>query len=216
MVLPPEVRRARSGPGLWPGPCRQARWVGRGLQGQRRAAGASRAAGCEAPLRLEEPTRTMRGVPTPMLWPFIKRLPHSAHDDRPGQLAERMTHGTLRRGALRPGAGHRRGGQRLATGALPRKRERARLPATCGESPPRPSPPHRVTLPLVHALRARPAHPRELRPEPVGVARRRCALEAVRKVVTDPSAVQLSAVQDGRSGSAWRPSIRTSDGHGEM
>ena len=30
---------AHSGPGLRPGPCRQARWVGRGLQGQRRAAG---------------------------------------------------------------------------------------------------------------------------------------------------------------------------------
>jgi hypothetical protein len=25
-----EIRRARSGPGLWPGPRRQARWVGRG------------------------------------------------------------------------------------------------------------------------------------------------------------------------------------------
>jgi hypothetical protein len=58
-----EVRRARFGPGLWPGPRRQARWVGRGLRGQRRAAGASRGAGCEAPLRLEEPTQTMRGVP---------------------------------------------------------------------------------------------------------------------------------------------------------
>ena len=40
------------GPGLWPGPRRQARWAGRGLQGQRRAEDASRAAGCEAPLRL--------------------------------------------------------------------------------------------------------------------------------------------------------------------
>jgi len=34
-----------------------------GLQGQRRAAGASRAAGCKAPLRPEGPTRTMGGVP---------------------------------------------------------------------------------------------------------------------------------------------------------
>ena len=33
------------------------------LQGQRHAEGASRVAGCEAPLRLEGPTRTMRGVP---------------------------------------------------------------------------------------------------------------------------------------------------------
>jgi hypothetical protein len=29
-----EVRRASSGPGLWPGPRRQARWGGRGLRGQ--------------------------------------------------------------------------------------------------------------------------------------------------------------------------------------
>ena len=58
-----EVRRARFGPGLRPGPRRQARWAGRGLRGQRRAAGASRAAGCEAPLRLEGPARTMCGEP---------------------------------------------------------------------------------------------------------------------------------------------------------
>src|SRR5437763_13229578 len=57
-----EVRRAPTGPGLWPSPRRQARWVGRGLRGQRRAGGASRAAGCEAPLRLEGPTRIMHGV----------------------------------------------------------------------------------------------------------------------------------------------------------
>ncbi len=29
-----EVCRAPFGPGLWPGPCRQARWAGRGLPGQ--------------------------------------------------------------------------------------------------------------------------------------------------------------------------------------
>jgi hypothetical protein len=29
-----QVRRARSGPGLWPGPCRQACWVGRGSGAQ--------------------------------------------------------------------------------------------------------------------------------------------------------------------------------------
>jgi hypothetical protein len=89
----------------------------------------------------------------PELRPFIRRLAHSARDDLLGQLAERMTHGALRWGVLRPGAGHRRGGQRHATGALPRKRERARLPATCGENP-TPFAARRVTLPLVHALRA--------------------------------------------------------------
>jgi hypothetical protein len=50
------------GPGLWPGPRRQARGAGRGsrvkglrLRSKRRAEG--------APLRLEGPARTMRGVP---------------------------------------------------------------------------------------------------------------------------------------------------------
>ncbi len=62
-----EVRRARFGPGLWPGPRRQARWVGRGL---RRSRAGPEDRFCEAvrndlrvPLTLEGPTRTMRGVP---------------------------------------------------------------------------------------------------------------------------------------------------------
>ena len=40
-----QVHRASIGPGLWPGPRREARWAGRGLRGQRRAEGASRASG---------------------------------------------------------------------------------------------------------------------------------------------------------------------------
>ena len=54
-------------PGLWPGPRRQARWVGRGLRRSRVGPGDRF---CEAvrndlrvPLTLEGPTRTMRGVP---------------------------------------------------------------------------------------------------------------------------------------------------------
>src|SRR5215510_2625390 len=62
-----EVRRARLGPGLWPGPRRQARWAGRGL---RRSRAGPEDRFCEAvrndlrvPLTLEGPTRIMRGVP---------------------------------------------------------------------------------------------------------------------------------------------------------
>jgi len=62
------VRRAHIGPGLWPGPRRQARWAGRGLQ-RSRVGPEDRF--CEAvfrndlrvPLTLEGPARTMRGVP---------------------------------------------------------------------------------------------------------------------------------------------------------
>src|SRR5258708_17030737 len=66
-----KVRRAQFGPGLWPGPRRQARWVGRGL---RRSRVGPEDRFCEAvrnalrvPLTLEGPTRTMRGVPSPSL-----------------------------------------------------------------------------------------------------------------------------------------------------
>src|SRR6266702_1827354 len=58
-----QVRRAPIGPGLWPGPRRQARWAGRGLQGQRRAAGASRAAGREAPSALFTAWAVRPGAP---------------------------------------------------------------------------------------------------------------------------------------------------------
>src|SRR5215472_4600726 len=60
-----EVRRAPFGPGLWPGPRRQARWAGRGL---RRSRAGPEDRFCEAvrndlrvPLTLEGPARTMRG-----------------------------------------------------------------------------------------------------------------------------------------------------------
>jgi len=59
------VRRAPIGPALWPGPRRQARWAGRGLQRSRVGPGDRF---CEAvrndlrvPLTLEGPARTMRG-----------------------------------------------------------------------------------------------------------------------------------------------------------
>ena len=57
------VRRAPAGPGLWPGPPCQARWAGSGLQGRRRAGGASRTSGMRSTVRLEGPARTMRGRP---------------------------------------------------------------------------------------------------------------------------------------------------------
>jgi hypothetical protein len=63
-----EVRRAPFGPGFWPGPRRQARWAGRGLQcsgvgPEDRFCGAVRN-DLRVPLTLEGPARTMRGVPT--------------------------------------------------------------------------------------------------------------------------------------------------------
>ena len=175
-----EVRRARSGPGLWPGPRRQARWAGRGLQGQRRAAGASRAAGCEAPLRLEEPARIMRGVPpgrcdiftaigtldaTLTAWPCCWRA-------RP-----RDTAGT----ASGRSPGPRCAAARRAVGPASEGRGESCRPATArpGVNPGRP---RRVTLAALSSRLFVPV--RCSRPGAVGSARRRCALETVEKLVT--------------------------------
>jgi hypothetical protein len=144
-----EVRRAPLGPGLWPGPRRQARRVGRGSArkgGSRRCFLRSGFCGAvrkdlRVPLWVEGPTRTMRGVPTRCLRPFTRRPTHLARDDRPGQLAGRMTHGALRRGCvLRRGAGHRRVGQRPATMRYRARGSGPGCPATCGESPQHPWP----------------------------------------------------------------------------
>jgi hypothetical protein len=65
-------------------------------------------------------------------------------------------------------------------GALPHKRKRARLPATCGERPHRRD--HNSTArSAVHALRACPAHTREIGRDRPGLARRRFALEVCRE-----------------------------------
>ncbi len=175
-------RAFRAWPLAWPSPSGPLGW--QSLQGQRRAAGASRAAGCEAPLRLEGPARTMRGVPARScdLSPGDRR---TCRDDRPGQLAERGDPRCVTAGrVLRRGAGLRRGGQRLAP-----VRSRAR---GAGQA----APPPAARVPSLPAVLARHcpgsfiASPcmsrilRESRPGPVGLARRRCALEAVAKAVT--------------------------------
>src|SRR5215472_15836972 len=95
-----EVRRAPFGPGLWPGPRRQARWAGRGL---RRSRAGPEDRFCEAvrndlrvPLTLEGPARTMRGV----------RPAGSDILTASGALDARVTPG---RGAGGRGSGIRRG-----------------------------------------------------------------------------------------------------------
>jgi len=80
--LTAEVRRARFGPGLGPGPRRQARRVGRGL---RRSRVGPEDCFCEAvrnnlrvPLTLEGPTRTMRGAPA-LTCGLSPHLVHQVH-----------------------------------------------------------------------------------------------------------------------------------------
>ena len=72
------------------------------LRGQRHAAGVSRVAGCEAPLRPERPTRTMRGVPTPMSVTFTA----AAQLVQAGGLILAAGHGTGRIRRAPHAAGH--------------------------------------------------------------------------------------------------------------
>ena len=197
------VRRAPIGPGLWPGPRRQARWAGRGLRGQRRAAGASRAAGCGAPLRLEGPARTMRGVPPrrcdiftalgasgawSSAWPWCWRA------------RQRDTAGTA--GGRSPGCRARQPPRRRARV----RRTRRKLPPRNGETPGEPWPPtaghpgrlRRVTL-AAHPSAAR-ARPRCSRPGPLGPARRRCALDDREE---NPHSIDMAAVGSSRRGPGY-------------
>jgi hypothetical protein len=139
-----QVRRACSGPGLWPGPRRQARWAGRGLRGQRRAAGASRVAGCEAPLRPEGPARTMRGVPARWLccdiFPAIS-APRASLTAWPCSCG--AAPGPLRRGSAAAGAGAAVRGSRRA------RRAAARKGASEAAAPQRRDPGNPGRLPLV-------------------------------------------------------------------
>jgi hypothetical protein len=135
-VLELEVRRAPIGPGHWPGPCRQARRVGRGLQGQRRAAGAS-ARSADAKHRggwRSRPGQCAAFRPLPCH--LSARLPaHLARDDRPGRIAWR---GHAR--CVSAGCAARRVRGNGAAGSGSRRcaraqEERARLPPPAARPP---------------------------------------------------------------------------------
>ncbi len=130
-----EARRARFGPGLWPGPCRQARRVGRGLQGQRRAAGASRASGMRSTVEAggADPGQCAAGFRPDAcgLSPGDGRTRRDA--DGLCLLVSRGT-GPLRRVPAAAGGGAAVRGSRRARRATAR-RARAKLPRRYGESP---------------------------------------------------------------------------------
>jgi hypothetical protein len=143
-----------------------------GLQGQRRAEGASRAAGCGAPLRLEGPTRTMRGVQAGCLRTFARRSGYPARDDDPASSQRASL--TVRYGGERGNGGAGRGPGRCA----PAQEARARLPRHLRRESPSPWPLLRCTPRLVQRFTVHvPRILRESRPGPVGLARRRCTLD---------------------------------------
>jgi hypothetical protein len=182
-------RRARFGPGLWPGPRRQARWVGRGLQCSR-AGPEDRF--CEAvgndlrvPLTLEGPTRTMRGVPTRSLGPFCQAIGTPGARRRTGQFSRARSSGCVAAGTgrqqVRPAdlvAAPRPEGSRPSGRGRPPARSRR----AARDSRPAWPGPYAASRSTSMSLRFRVRS----RPGPDGPARRRRAFKKlfVEKVVT--------------------------------
>jgi hypothetical protein len=128
----------------------------------------------------------MRAVPSPVscdLSPGKRRIWRETTG--PANLPSAVGHGALRRVRLRRGAGQRRGGQRPAPVRYRARGSGPGCPATCGESPHHPRPLQRSTARPFNASPCMSlAHSSRVSAEAGGLARRRCALEAVRKVVT--------------------------------
>jgi hypothetical protein len=189
-VLLPHIRSGgspraiRAWPLAWPSPSGPL-----GRQRLRRSRVGPEDPFCEAvrkdlrvPLTLEGPTWTMRGVPSGACDTLFRRSAHSARCHRPGRGAGGRGSG-IRRGPQRPVTwGAVRGSRRAWWASAQRARRKAAAPQ---RRDPRLNPGRlrRVTL---------AAHPPQLlapilairRLGPSGPARRRCALEAVEKVVT--------------------------------
>jgi hypothetical protein len=113
-------------------------------------------------------------------------MTYLARDDGPGQLAERVTRGALRRGACCGGCGASARRAAARDGALPRERKRARLPRHLRRVSPSPLAAMALLFRLFTPIVLVPRILRESRLGPFGLARRRCALEDVRKVLTVP------------------------------
>ena len=171
----------RFGPGLRPGPRRQARWVPLGSGAQGRVPKILSAKRLErifgVPLTLEGPTWTMRGVPAPVAVIFRTAI---------GVLGASVTAWTCSRGAssgrdggdrLRPVPGQQCAAARRAVGLPPEGRGEAA--AQQRRAPRRPLP--LITGPRPPSSPRLLASAREARSWPSGPARRRCALETVEK-----------------------------------
>jgi hypothetical protein len=166
-----EVRRVRFGPGLWPGPRRQARWAGRGsrVKGARRDAteGSALDAGGASP---DNARRTGPGAVhlfrDRRTWRDVDGLVVVLAGAAAGYGGNRM----------RPVTGGAVRGSRRVRRACVRRTRRNCRPATArprGEPrPPTAGHPGRSSLSTARA------RPRCSRPGPSGPARRRCALES--------------------------------------
>ena len=143
--------------------------------GQRRAAGASRVAGCGAPLRLEGPARTMRGVP-PGGCDIFPAIGATRRED--DGLAVALAGAAAGYGGTAGGRSPGRRARQLGApqGLRPKGAAKAAAPPTAS---PRVNPGRlpRVTL-AAHFLLDCPRPLLASTAGPSGPARRRCALEA--------------------------------------
>ena len=176
-LLSREVRRARIGPGLRPGPCRQARWVGRGSRVNGGPEGAFRGAwmGSTVEAGGADPDNARRSGPVAVTFAGDRRT----RRERDGlALLAGAASGRYGGDRWRPVAGVAVRGSRRAVGlpsegrgeaADPQRRDPRRTSAAIAGHPDRsPSPGY-----------SRPTS--RSRSWPSGLARRRCALEAVEK-----------------------------------
>jgi hypothetical protein len=176
----------RFGPGLWPGPRRQARWVARGsaqgwvlkvLSAQR----LERTFGCPCGWR-GRPGQCAAFRPGACDFPGVCA---TRSRPTPGPRGGRGT-GQIRR--VPHAAGHRGSRARqlgAPQGFRPKGATKAATPPTAR---PRSDPGRlwRDTLAAHHSPDWPRPFPRDSRPCPSGVAHRRCALETVEKLVTGP------------------------------
>ena len=142
-TLSTEVRRALVGPGLWPGPRRQIRWVGRGSGVNGAPKARPREAGREAPL-LEGPTRTMRGSSSDC--DFRPAIGVSGATPTAATSSRRAAPGGRYGGdRLRPVPGQPCAAAAASAGHAPEGRERSCRPATASPgNPGRPFRPSRA------------------------------------------------------------------------
>ena len=110
--FPAEVRRARLGPGLWPGPCRQACWGGRGSRVNGTPKACPRGARMRSTVEAggADPDNARRSVPVPVTFPASAQLTWGWRPGPRGRARHRADTASTARGRSPgpPGAAARR------------------------------------------------------------------------------------------------------------
>jgi hypothetical protein len=171
------------GPGLWPGPCRQARWGGRG-SGVNGAPQARPACGMRSTVEAggADPDNARRSAPAAV----TSRLRRSLREANGLMLTNGRGTGVIRRAPHAAGHRGRRARQLGTPGGLPPKGRDESCRTANGELPgPDPCRLRRATL-AAHLPHDSPRPPHVLQVQAVRPGAPWRALEAVEKLVTGP------------------------------